>query len=152
MKLSTFNAHREGIAQTMRENLTFSKHVGYPIKDYCGKEQIVTISFDKDIEPNELREKLEKALHHLNDKAYVGGTTFSSGRYDYFKAMQVIIPSIVIRDKIENEQIENAMRQLVKKELRLKEWENLECKVMALYKQSLIEWEDVVLAHKIECK
>ena len=80
------------------------------------------------------------------------GTTFSSGRYDYFKAMQVIIPSIVIRDKIENEQIENAMRQLVKKELRLKEWENLECKVMALYKQSLIEWEDVVLAHKIECK
>lgn len=156
MTLDIFWAHKEGITQAMKSALIMSKALNKPMHDYCEYKDYITISFDKgkveDI--NEAMDKLQR-VQSLIDDGYtlkIDGETYADGRYDYFHRADFKLSKKLLRDKIEDTQIEDAMRALLKKEMGLGLYKEIECKVIALYKEGKIEWEDVVKAHTTNCK
>ncbi len=156
MLLTTFNAHKQGIAEAMQETLTLSKHLNRPLKEYCiiYRYETVTIPQNEDDRDKPLEELLNdlNALREIpNSTLSMDGYTKASGRYDYFDRVVYTAKITCIRDSINPSQVEDAMKVLVKKAIGLKSYQHLDCKVMKLYKQSKITWEEAKETMLEEC-
>jgi len=152
MTLDTFWAHKEGITEAMRSSLIMSKHLNKPMHDYCEyiEHIVVTINKGKDKDLSELQE-----IQHLLDEGYelnVDGDTKQEGRYDYFRCVHFKFSKKLLRDKIKDTQIEDAMIALLKKEMGLTYYAAIECKVMSLFKEGKIDWDDVIKTHTTDYK
>ena len=155
MKLHIFKAHYQGIEETMKSTLIMSKALNRPLKDYCEKIETETVSIHKDDNEEELRRKQElisSLTLKANTTMSIKGYTKQDGRYDFFNFLEYRFETKVIREVISKNQIEEAMKRLVKKAIGLQSYSYLNCQVMALYKQELIGWDEVVTAHTKECQ
>ncbi len=155
MKLHTFKAHYQGIEEAMKSTLIMSKALNRPLATYCEKLETETVSIHKADSEEELRRKQEliSALTlKANTTMSINGYTKQKGRYDFFHFLEYRFETKVIRTNIHKNQIEEAMKKLVKKAIGIQSYSYLNCQVMALYKQELIGWDEVVKAHKEECK
>jgi len=155
MKLHIFKAHYQGIEESMRETLTMSKALNRPLKPYCVKLESETVSIHKDNSEEELRRKQElisSLTLKANTTMSIKGYTKQDGRYDYFNFLDYRFETEVIREVIHKSQIEEVMKKLVKKAIGIQSYSYLNCQVMALYKQELIGWDEVVTAHTKECQ
>jgi len=133
MKLDIFWAHKEGISQAMRSALIMSKALGRPMHDYCEYTDNVTIQLNKGLveDTDEVMEKLQSVQAYI-DNGYtlkIDGDTRADGRYDYFHCAYFKLSKKLLRNKIEDTQIEDAMRTLLRKEMGLRPYREIECKV-----------------------
>ena len=150
MTLQHFNAVKQNTEKHMKSQLYYSKHVGYPLAKYCYITREHTVSIDK--YDDNVAEKLYKLSNlAMKHTLKVSGSTKAEGRYDYFSAVHFTYTEQVLRDCIEPEQVQKEMREWVKRQLGLGQWAELHCRVMDLFKKGLIDWDEVVKAHKGNC-
>jgi len=154
MTLEIFKAHKQGIREAMNSALIMSKYKNTPLHSYTTYSHIEVISIHKELEGEELLHQLDrvkKLASKPNTTLVQRGQTKVSGRYDIFHSVDYIVTTELFRDRITEEQIEDAMKTLVKKAMGLASYEYLNCQVMAIYKRGEITWDEAVQAHKEDC-
>lgn len=168
MELKKFLEHKAKIKQSLQANLLKDKKAYSRGGKSFRKDSLklcldfITISADS--------KTLVKDIQQLN--SLIGGTRLTDievkaeaqTKYEHcstvFVGTKYTVSWYELRDEIEDKQVEAHMKNYVKKmiERDIKKIYNhtpygifLECKVMKLYKEGKIKWEDVVRLHKEEC-
>lgn len=154
MTKEDFKRQKEQTKKYMNYMLGLSRYLGYPLKDFCLSTDRINIYMSKDAKPNELIHKINEA-NILISQGYtiqLDGNTKPSGRYDIFESAYFKLSKDLVRDSIEEEQVQDKMRKHIKRKLGLGKWDTLECKVMDLFKKGLITWEEVAKSHSSNCE
>jgi len=153
MQLHIFKAHKQGISENMEQNLIHAKATdNREAPDYCFTKQYETIEIHKSIEGEDLLHQLERGVElakHGTLKAR--GRTKQEGRYDFYNSIDYTVTTKHFRTHIEDEQVEEVMKALVKKAMGLRSYDYLNCQVMAIYKRGEITWQEATQAHKEDC-
>lgn len=155
MTREKFAEHKAQLKRTMEYQLSLSKVYNKPLSNYCGYTDVKTITLNENDTEQDLRDKLLEIaifMQYDNTTLTQSGHTRASGRYDFFDHVNYNFNTIRVRDELPDQAVEEAMKQLVKRHLGLKPYEHLECKVMQLFKEGIIEWADVIEAHKGDCE
>lgn len=154
MTLEHFKAHREGIASNMRANLLFAKATNTHIQPYVEYTEYHSISIYKEDHKDQVLGQME-AVYALAEEPRARLTQEALTQYRHctkeFIGTSYTIATPKLRTHITDEQIQDAMKELVKQKLGLTEWDTLECRVMDLYKQGVIGWDKIVEAHQGSC-
>ena len=153
MTKEIFFAHKEGIAEAMRSALIMSKHRGYALHSYCLTHDTITVCVLKDDTDEAKIGKLKEVNKYceLYGAPSIHDSTEKPNCVSYFRGTYYAFRKPKLRDKIEDTQIEQKMRTLVRKELGLHVYQDLECKVMALFKEGHISWDEVMEQHGKAC-
>jgi len=75
----------------------------------------------------------------------------AAGRHDYLKEIRVVAKTYKLRDEVSDYTVKRYMQKIVAKQLGLYYWQTPECKILKLFKEGTITWEEVVKAHKDTC-
>lgn len=153
MKLEIFNAHKDGIREAMQSALIMSKYRGEAMHKYCLIRTYDVIEIRKADTKEDIIAKLEEVVRYTKE--------YGAPKIDFVKHREHCTSKTIsttyafavykMRDKIEESQVSTRMKLLVKKELGLGKWADLECRVMALYKAGHIGWEEVQSQHGVSC-
>jgi len=154
MTREQFYELKDQLKRTMEYQLLMSKTHNKPLAQYCRAYDLEQIHIKADEAEEELRhltDRINLLTLKSNTTMSIEGHTRASGRYDYFDHVTYSFTTLTVKAEITPEQVERAMKQLVKKELGLQNYEHLECQVMQLFKDGAIEWADVQKSHSQEC-
>jgi len=151
MTLAHFNEVKKNTEAYMNHMLGMSRHIGYPLEKFCGHSVAETVTIEEGEDYEVVAERL-KYLATMTEPITVSGSTRASGRYDYFDRVHFTIERHQVRPEIAHEQVQDRMKQFVKRELGLKAWDTLHCRVMDLFKQGKIDWDEVIKAHEGSCE
>ncbi len=154
MTRELFQIHKQNTKNYLNYMLKMSHYLNRPLIEECEDSYITNISTHKDATEAEVRRHLaqvQELLAKPNTTLRLVGDTKQSGRYDFFDSISYRFETEIVKETIEDYQVVESMRNLVKRHLGLREWAHLECKVMQLFKDGVIGWEQVVEAHKGDC-
>jgi len=153
MQLHTFKAHKQGIKENMEQNLIHAKATdNREAPDYCFTKQYETIEIHKSIKGEDLLHQLERVTQLAKHGTLTQrGKTKQEGRYDFYNSIDYIVTTKHFRQTIGDDQVEEAMKDLVKKAMGLRSYDYLNCQVMAIYKKGEITWQEATQAHKEDC-
>ena len=153
MTLDHFNSVKKNTEDYMNYMLGMSRYLGKPLEKFCGHEIHETIVIEEDEPQDTLHIKLKRILLlSFNSDVKVTGDTRPSGRYDYFKSASFTVARPELRTSIHPDQVQGEMKEFVRKQLGLGKWDTIRCRVIDLFKQGIIEWDDVVKAHGGDCE
>lgn len=169
MTLEAFKKHKLLIRESLERNLAKDiLMVNNGVQTYREDSVITRYKEIKILKEDNIVLKLKKLDKEINKLRAVSGVTISQRAitkmehcHKSFEGTLFTVYYKELRTSITDKQVEDIMRKYVSKMLTSIEkrntgyiWErvSVDCKVMDLFKQGKISWEDCVEAHKIECK
>lgn len=150
-------AHKQGIKETMEQNLIWDKYHGTMKHKSSIYTEIKTISILFDEEPEEALAKMKIITSMLDKGLKVEQHEISEVSYctKYLRGVRYAYTTKVLRDKISVRQVEVHMRNLILAKLNTDATNairNVDCKVMALFKADKIDWQTAVESHEGDCE
>ncbi len=154
MTKEIFFAHKEGITEAMNSALIMSKHRGKALHKYCETYDNIIVTIKKECTEEEFGLAIEKIykLSHDYGAPTIAFTTHTPHCIERTTGAMYSFKIPKLRDRIEESQVAQKMKTLIRKELGLKTYDNLECKVMQLFKDGHISWDEVQAQHGVACK
>ncbi len=154
--INTFNAHKQGIREAMEANLIWDKHHG-TISHNSSRESetnYIEILFDDD--KSEVAPKVEQLSNLYKDGVAVTISEMSEQPHchRYMVGTRYSYEIYTIRDEITDRQVTRAMQKFMTAKIRRETGRNyvdLDCKVMDLFKDGLIDWTTVLQSHGKDC-
>jgi len=154
--MNTFNAHKQGIRETMESNLIWDKHHGTISHSTSRDYNYLTIEVKFDDEPEHVAEKMAMVVDLIKD-----GTTVKMEEiteqphcHRYMTGIRYNYKQYHIRDEITDRQVSRAMKTLMQDKIRSetgRKYVDMDCKVMDLFKDGLIDWDTVLQSHGKDC-
>ena len=120
-------------------------------KDYTVIKEKFSITVEEKPNQQKLLELQEFLTEHKNLSLTMESMLYSSGRYDYFKYVKYIATSYELVNEVPEEVITGFMKSIVKKQLGLYKHDYLDCKVMKMFKEGIITWEETKRLHHEDC-
>jgi len=155
MTNTTFFALKAGLRETMKDTLNCSKYRGEAIKDYCLEAIHHTVTSRHEDDSFEAKESLMNVQDYIEryPEAFLKVTTIEERQHCRTEAIGVRyeFKRYVFRATIEDWQVDEQMKEFVKKKLKLDRWDTLQCRVLDLFKQGVIGWDKVEEAHTGNC-
>lgn len=159
MTLEQFNKLYKQTEDNLRANFELDKlkfERGLPVRRDSLEDVKTTFSFDKDEEDSiEKIKNLNKFLSSVNNPSVDScpRTKTVYGGYEFIGFEYVVIHK-KLKENIDEKAIKSKMKSIVGSILRKstkQHWITPDCAIMELFKQGRISWDDVVLAHTIDC-
>ena len=154
--INTFNAHKQGIREAMESNLIWDKHHGTISHNTSreSKTNYIEVKFDED--RSDIATKMEQISNLYKDGVAVkiSDITEQPNCYRYMIGTRYSYEVYSIRDEITDRQVSRAMKELMIKKIRSetgRKYVDLDCKVMDLFKDGLIDWNTVLQSHGKDC-
>ena len=113
-------------------------------------QQVISRERRKDLK-EVLQDVADYMVRYPNAELQMEAVTRTPYCTTYFIGTQFVFTRKVLVGAIEQWQIDEAMKKYVKKQLFLGDYDALECRVMDLFKQGKIDWNDVKQMHKGTC-
>jgi len=154
--INTFNAHKQGIREAMESNLIWDKHHGTMSHNSSRDYDCMSIEILFDDEPAHVAEKMQMVVDLIKDGTAVKLDEISEQPHchRYMTGIRYNYKKYHIRDEITDRQVKGAMTNfmtgLIRKETGRK-YVDLDCKVMDLFKDGLIDWNTVLQSHGKDC-
>ncbi len=154
--IDTFNAHKQGIREAMEANLIWDKHHG-TISHNSSRESetnYIEVKFDED--RSDIASKMEQISNLYKDGVAVKISDIieQPNCYRYMIGTRYSYAVYSIRDEITDRQVSRAMKTLMQDKIRSetgRKYVDLDCKVMDLFKDGLIDWNTVLQSHGKDC-
>jgi len=126
------------------------------------KEVVKSIKVLNDKDTEDSLKELDKLINTKRAIKYLNIEQRPITKIEYcreeFIGTEYLVTYKVLRDKIDDRQVERHLRTFISKKLTGKKvlynWERTtpDCKLMGLFMQGKLSWEDYVEAHKSNCK
>ena len=154
--INTFKAHKQGIRENMESNLLWDKYHGTSkhstSKDY--DVEIIEIKFDDD--RVEIATKMEQLsnLYQVGTSIEITDMTEQPHCHRYMVGTRYSYRSYYLRDEITDRQVTKAMQKFMTAKIRSetgRKYVDMDCKVMDLFKDGLIDWNTVLQSHGKDC-
>ena len=154
--IDTFKAHKQGIREAMESNLIWDKYHGTISHNSSRESEIKYIEIKFDDEVAEIADKMEQLSNLYKDGVAVeiSDITEQPNCYRYMVGTRYSHKVYTIRDEITERQVTRAMKKLTTKLIRSetgRKYVDMDCKVMDLFKDGLIDWNTVLQSHGKEC-
>ena len=152
----TFKAHKQGIRENMEANLIWDSYHG-TMKHKSSIEtsvKYVEIKFDE--EPPAVLGKMEFIAGMIREGIKIDQYEITETPYctKYMKGVRYSYPVKTLRTEITDRQVTTAMRHLIHKKINAdagQRVQNIDCRVMDLFKAGKIDWDTVIESHKGHC-
>jgi len=151
MTRTQFFKEKANIAKRLNHFLAMSKHVGYPVHTSCIDKVYGHFTVPEGKLSDYDRARLIESLQS-DSQIEFEGITKATGRHDYFDRLRVVEVAHEVKDSIPQQAIDKEMKSFVRRAMKLDRWTDLDCKVMQLFKDGVIEWDEVVKAHNGDCQ
>ena len=154
--IDTFNAHKQGIRENMESNLLWDKHHGTnkhsTSKDY--NVEIIEIKFNDD--RIEIAAKMEQLsnLYQVGISIEISEIAEQPNCHRYMIGTRYSYRSYYFRNEITDRQVTRAMQKFMTAKIRSetgRKYVDMDCKVMDLFKDGLIDWNTVLQSHGKDC-
>ncbi len=154
--INTFNAHKQGIREAMEANLIWDKHHGTMSHNSSRDYNYMSIEVKFDDEPAHVAEKMQMVVDIIKDgtKVELEEVTEQPLCHRYMTGIRYNYKKYHIRDEITDRQVSRAMKKLMIKKIRNetgRKYVDMDCKVMDLFKDGLIDWNTVLQSHGKDC-
>ena len=104
------------------------------------------------LKPNYSSKELRDIMDNLPDgEVTIRGHTEPIGRSDFFKYLTIHITTYKKIEKVDPLQVKSMLMPIIGRALGLGRWYDPDCKLLALYKDGSITWEECINAHKETC-
>ncbi len=81
----------------------------------------------------------------------IKGHTRVSGRHDFFSHLTIAVTTYKKLEKIEPLHVKRMLQPIIAKQLGMYSWQTPDCRILELYKDGSITWEECVKAHNVSC-
>ena len=154
--INTFNAHKQGIREAMESNLIWDKHHGTISHNSSRESEIKFIEIKFDDQVAEIADKMEQLSNLYRDGVAVeiNEMTEQPNCYRYMVGTRYSHKVYTIRTHITDRQVTRAMKSLMTTKIRSetgRKYVDMDCKVMDLFKDGLIDWNTVLQSHGKDC-
>ena len=154
--INTFNAHKIGIRENMESNLIWDKYHG------TMKHKTSTFPEHKNVEILFSDAPADAAIkHELVSMLYADGVNVNVEEVTeqpyctrYMIGTKYNYEVDMLRDEITDRQVSQSMKRYILDRIRLetgRQYVQVECKVMDLFKDGLIDWNTVLESHGKDC-
>lgn len=158
MTLEQFNKLYKQTEDNLRANFELDKlkfERGLPVRRDSLENVRTTFSFDKDDKDSiEKIKNLNEFLSSVNNPSVDSypRTKTVYGGYEFI-GFEYLVTHKKLKENMDEKAIKAKMKSIVGNILRksTKYWTTPDCAIMELFKQGKISWDDVVLAHTIDC-
>jgi len=152
----TFEAHKQGIRENMEQNLIWDKYHGTLKHKSSIKTEARFIRIKFDDTPEDILNSMEQVTWLMRDGIKVEQNEISEQPYCTKRLIGVSYSyeHKSIREEITDRQVTTAMRHLIHKKLNAdagQRVQNIDCRVMDLFKAGKIDWDTVIESHKGDC-
>ena len=156
MNLGTFKAHKQGIKENLKANLIWDKHHNNMDREdsLIYDREVIEVLYDD--EPGAVQDKLLAISNYINKCYEVSQQEITKQQYRTTYSIgtkyTILIPKLV--DVIGDRHVESKMRAFIKLQISKELGDpiyTVRCEVMELFKQERISWDDVLIAHTVDC-
>ena len=154
MTPTKFKALKDRTTRIMTRQLQLAQQQNRPTQPYTAQTGINIYSHhhDQDTALETLKLVQEAMLERPDSKLTTRAITKWENCTNKPLGIEYQISYPIIRDEILPEQVEAVMRSHIKNKLNLGTWDELNCRIMDLFKRDLIDWAEVEKAHKGDCQ
>ncbi len=154
--INTFNAHKQGIREAMESNLIWDKYHGTISHNTSRDYNYLSITVKFDDEPEHIAEKMAMVVDLIKDgtKVELEEIAEQPHCHRYMTGIRYNYKKYHIRDEITDRQVSGAMQKLMTAKIRSetgRKYVDMDCKVMDLFKDGLIDWSAVLQSHGKDC-
>ena len=152
----TFEAHKIGIRENMEQNLIWDKYHGTLKHKSSIETNVKSLSIMFDEEHKAYLGKMQFITKLLTQGVKVEMDEISETPYCTKRMVGVrySYPVRSLREEISDRQVTTAMRRFIHSKINKdagKRIDNIDCKVMDLFKAGKIDWTTVVESHSVNC-
>ena len=154
--INTFKAHKQGIRENMESNLIWDKYHGTISHNSSREGEIKFIEIKFNDKVAEIADKMEQLSNLYKDGVAVEISEMIEQPYctRHMVGTRYSHNVYTIRDEITERQVTRAMKKFMIKKIRNetgRQHVDLDCKVMDLFKDGLIDWNTVLQSHGKNC-
>ena len=156
MNLGTFKAHKQGIKENLKANLIWDKHHNNMDREdsLIYDRKVIEVLYDE--EPRAVQDKLLAISNYINKGYEVRIEEMTKHQYRTTYSIgtkyTILIPKLA--DFIGDRHVESKMRDFIKLQIGKDLGYNIytvRCEVLELFNQERISWDDVLIAHTVDC-
>lgn len=89
---------------------------------------------------------------HSDAEITITHNTRPSGRYDVLDKITLTATTYKTREVLSDLATKSHLRRIMARQLGLHSWQTPECKLVDLFKEGIISWDDLVKSHKKDCE
>lgn len=138
------------LRNTIEAGLKLDLELG-KIKPILLKEEKVYFKVYPDDTQASVLESMLAFNKKVNGKITHSITEKDTGRVGYYEYTEYRVTYSSVVPEITEALVKKCTHQALKGIMKLGKWDTIDCKLMQLFKDSKLSWEDLVDAHKIQC-